>query len=113
MGWAKVKGKRIMANHGVGDSRIPKESTLQLGRKNELCPQKRPALPTRSKVRRVRETRRNHRTEGKRWNKVTIRGCSILIHFILQNASQQKVEKPTTTTKNTAREKCFNMFSLP
>ena len=45
-----------------------------------------------------------------RQNKPTIRGSSILIHFILQKATQWKVKK---LTKKKKRKKSCNMFFLP
>lgn len=61
------------------------------------------------------KTRRKREATGemRRWNKPTIRGSSILIHFILQNATQLKVKKLTEKKKKkrTGEKKSFHVLS--
>lgn len=60
------------------------------------------------------QKKREEKGEMGRQNKPTIRGSSILIDFILQNATQLKVEKlAPLPQKKIARERSFNMFFLP
>ena len=62
------------------------------------------------KVEKPRRKKRSDRKDRKkRQNKPTIRGSPILIHFILQKATQLKVKKLTKKK----RKKSCNMFFLP